>query len=104
MRTSEPLVVTLALDDDAQKRFDAERRALFPPGRTQVGAHVTLFHALPGEHRDAVETALRAEEHNAVVDVSVTGVRSLGRGAAYVLESARLDEVHARLAQARAPG
>ena len=46
-----PLVVTLALDDDAQARLDALRRTHFPSDRNVVPAHVSLFHALPGEHR-----------------------------------------------------
>lgn len=99
----DPLVVTLQLEPSAQARFDSERRALFPPGRTQVGAHVTLFHALPGEQHAAVTAALAEEGNRAVLPVAVTGVRSLGRGAAYVLESADLCAVHARLARAWEP-
>ena len=37
----------------AQARFDALRRAHFPPERNHLAAHVTLFHALPGEHERA---------------------------------------------------
>lgn len=99
----DPLVVTLQLEPSAQARFDRERRALFPPGRTQVGAHVTLFHALPGEQHAAVTGALAEERGHEVLPVAVTGVRSLGRGAAYLLQSADLLAMHARLARAWAP-
>ena len=78
-----PLVMTLLLDEPTQQRFERERRALFPPGRTQVGAHVTLFHALPPELYGEVVAALG--EVPGPVAVEVTGVRSLGRGAAYDL-------------------
>src|SRR6476469_7699644 len=44
-----PLIVTLLLDDAAQQRFDALRTAHFPAERNHLAAHVTLFHALPGE-------------------------------------------------------
>jgi hypothetical protein len=47
-------VVTLLLDDGAQRRFDRLREAYFPPERNHVAAHVTLFHALPGGQRDRV--------------------------------------------------
>jgi len=92
-----PLVVTLTVDAPAQARFDAERRRLFPPGRTQVGAHVTLFHAIPGgelvrAHDDLAEVARRP-----TFPVRVADVMSLGRGAAYRLQSNDLLAVHADL-------
>ena len=103
MSALDPLVITLQLEPAAQARFDDERRALFPPGRTQVGAHVTLFHALPGEQRAAVTATLAEEGKRAALSVAVSGVRSLGRGAAYALVSAELLELHTRLARAWAP-
>ncbi|HEY6747966.1 MAG TPA: 2'-5' RNA ligase family protein [Mycobacteriales bacterium] len=92
-----PLVVTLVLDEVAQARFDAKRAALFPAGRTAVGAHVTLFHALPGEHADAVGADLAAAADRPPFPVAVTGLQPLGRGVAYRLRSAELAAVHARL-------
>lgn len=77
----------------AQERWDRERRALFP--RTQVGAHVTLFHALP-PHLD-VAAALDEAAGRPAFAVRVTGVQPLGRGAAYTLESAELAAVHGLL-------
>ena len=98
-----PLVVTALLDRAIQRRFDDERRLLFPAGRTHVGAHVTLFHALPGEHRDAVRSGLEALSSGPPPPVRVTGVRSLGRGAAYVLDSPGLAAVRGVLAEAWRP-
>jgi hypothetical protein len=51
-RAVQPLVITVALDADAQERFDAARTRWFPPGRTEVGAHLTMFHAVPGEQEE----------------------------------------------------
>ena len=98
-----PLVLTLGLDDAATARFDALRRAHFPAERLVVGAHLTLFHALPGEHEDAVRGELAAAAERPAFEVAVTGVRSLGRGVAYDLESAELDALRASLARAWAP-
>ena len=42
-----PFILTLTLDPQAQARFDALRARHFPADRLFVGAHVTLFHALP---------------------------------------------------------
>jgi 2'-5' RNA ligase len=60
-----------------------------------VGAHVTLFHALPGELD--VAPALAAAADRPAFTVRVTAVQPLGRGAAYRLESGALAAVHAQL-------
>ncbi|MGY1751592.1 2'-5' RNA ligase family protein [Blastococcus sp. SYSU D01042] len=99
----EPLIVTLLLDDADQQRFDRLRAEHFPPERNVLQAHVTLFHALPGEHLDAVRADLAAAADRPPFDVAVTGVRSLGRGVAYVLESGTLAALRAGLASAWAP-
>jgi 2'-5' RNA ligase len=94
--------VTLAVDDAAQERLEGLRRAHFPPARNVVPAHVSLFHALPGENVDAV----LADAHRLVGEpfrIDVTGVRSLGRGCALVLRSADLLALHGRLAAAWEP-
>ena len=116
---TEPLIVTLLLDDAAQQRFDRLREQHFPrrplPGaRTErargggegvfrLAAHVTLFHALPGEHLDAVRADLAAAADRPAFDVDVTGVRSLGRGVAYSLESPELAALRGGLVQAWQP-
>ncbi len=94
-----PLVVTLAIEDDAQRRFAIERRRWFPPGRTQVGAHVTLFHAVPGEREGEVRADLAAQAGPGF-DVRVAAIMSLGLGVAYALESTELTRRHRALQQA----
>ncbi len=94
----QPLVVTLALDDAAQQHFDAERERLFPAGRTDVGAHVTLFHAVPGELEMQVRADL-ALHAGPVFAVGVAGVLPLGRGTAYALVSTELAHRHRKLQQ-----
>jgi len=91
-----PLVVTLAIDDPAQHRFDDERRRYFPADRYQVGAHLTLFHALPGEE---IDTAARDLHRctGASFELTVTDVISLGRGVAYLLASSDLVTRHRQL-------
>jgi 2'-5' RNA ligase len=98
-----PLVVTLLLDDDAQRRFDRLRAEHFPPARNHLAAHVTLFHALPGEREDAVAADLTAAAARPPFDVAVTGVRFLGRGVAYTLASTGLTELRRDLAVAWEP-
>ena len=94
-----PLVVTLVLEQAAQERFDALRRAHFPPERNHLQAHVTLFHALPGEHEDEVRSDLTASAQRPAYDVDVVRVRSLGRGVAYDLRSPELSAQRSDLAR-----
>ena len=97
---SDPFVLTVRLDAATQERFDALRRAHFPPGRTAVGAHVTVFHALPGDEAtpDAVRAVL-ADLEPSPSAITVTGVRSLGRGVAFTLEAPGVALVRRRLAE-----
>ncbi|WP_233491212.1 2'-5' RNA ligase family protein [Blastococcus sp. TBT05-19] len=90
--------MTLLLEADAQARFDRLRAEHFPPERNHLAAHVTLFHALPGEQVDAVRADLAAAADRDAFDVAVTGLRFLGRGVAYALESAELAAVRRGLA------
>ena len=62
-------------------------------------AHVSLFHALPGQELSQVLDDVRAVADRPPLTVQVTGVRSLGRGTALVLESPELLVVRAELAQ-----
>lgn len=95
---NDPYVLTVRLDAATQERFDALRREHFPPGRSSVGAHVTVFHALPAGRAtpDAVRRVL-AELAPGPSVVAVTGVRSLGRGVAYVLDAPGVAAVRAEL-------
>ena len=95
--------MTLLLEDSAQERFDRLRAEHFPADRNHLAAHVTLFHALPGEHQDAVTADLAAAADRPAFDVQVTGVRLLGRGVAFPLASAELGGLRAGLAAAWAP-
>ncbi|MCH1868518.1 2'-5' RNA ligase family protein [Nocardioides sp. CFH 31398] len=94
----DPLVVTLELDAEHQQRFDAERAELFP--RSPVGAHLTLFHAVPGERLERVLADVAAEADRPAFTLRVTEVMALGRGAAYRLEAPELVALHRRLQQA----
>ena len=90
-------MVTLALDDASQARFDALRRALFPPERNHLAAHLTLFHALPGAMLGQAVDDVLAVTRREPLKLAVTGLRSLGRGVAYEIASPALLEVHAAL-------
>jgi hypothetical protein len=86
MRPSPPLIVTAALDEGAFAWFEDLRQAHFPAHRNQVPAHLTLFHALPGEQER----------------LDVRGPWSIGRGVAYRLASPELETLRSELASALA--
>ncbi len=82
-----PLILTLTLDAAAQHWFDALRREHFPAGRTQVGAHVTMFHALPGvRERSVVREVAAVCRLCGPLTAQVSGLRFLGRGVAFGLD------------------
>jgi 2'-5' RNA ligase len=94
-----PLILTVALDEASQSSFDELRRAHFPPARNHLAAHVTLFHALPGEDEAQVVEDVAAAARRPPLAVEVARVRSLGRGVAFDLSSPALDDVRAHLAR-----
>ena len=93
-----PIVVTFALDDAAQSFFDGLRRREFPPERNVLAAHLTAFHALPGEGLarwlGEVEQVLPREP----LPMQVNGLRFLGRGVAYDLAGEAVEHLRAGLA------
>ncbi len=92
------MIVTLALDAASQDFFEAQRQMYFPPARNVIPAHVTLFHALPGTLIDTVTAELQNTTCQPVFSIDVTGLRFLGNGTAYRLESAQLLLLRAQLA------
>ena len=99
--TGRPLVVTAELDPGSFARLDALRRAHFPAERNHLPAHLTLFHALPGEHRAAVEADLAAAARP--VPLRVAGPVLLGRGVAFGVDAPELVALRDGLAARWAP-
>lgn len=96
---TDPLILTLRLDAADQQRFDALRREHFPPALNHIGAHVTMFHKLPGEELSAVLTELERAATVEPFPVRVASLRFLGRGVAYVLLSPELLALRSGLAR-----
>ncbi|RKS77533.1 2'-5' RNA ligase [Motilibacter peucedani] len=98
-----PIVVSARLDATAQEFFDTLRRRHFPADRLVVGAHLTLFHAIPGDALGEVLADLRDCVPSGPVTAPVRPPRSLGRGVAYDLDAPALVELHRRLRERWAP-
>ncbi len=94
-----PLILTLALDGASFARLDAERRVHFPPERNFIPAHLTLFHALPGEKVGPIAERLgEVARATPPIVLRVAGLRPLGRGVAYAIASDALARLRAGLA------
>ena len=102
--SADPLIVSAVLDDAAQQDLDEQRRRYFPAVRRVVGAHVTLFHALPGDALLDVADALRGATDRPAPGLTVAepflmGGGSRGGGVGYRLRSPELDEVREEVAR-----
>ena len=92
-------VLTLALDEVSQERFEQLRQRHFPPELNRIPAHLSLFHTLPeSEVTSASLEAVAAARQG--FDVRVAQVRSLGKGVAFFVESAELKALHRTLSDA----
>ncbi|MEE1610696.1 2'-5' RNA ligase family protein [Microvirga sp. CF3016] len=99
MDTTAPLILTLQFDERSFAYFDEQRRRYFPPERNFIPAHLTLFHALPGEQLEKVQRDIevRASDQKPF-SLDVTGLRPLGRGVAYALASVELTDIRRHFA------
>ena len=93
---SNPLILTLQIDDMAQSFYEDLRRRYFPPDRNLISAHLTLFHQLPDEDHtyDAVRQTAQA---TSVSRLTEPQLRSIGRGVAVFFQPHYLRTLHAGL-------
>jgi 2'-5' RNA ligase len=99
--THAPLILTLTLDEASQAFFDAQRKQYFPSKINYLGAHLTLFHALPGSEEAAISASLAevAASQPGPLPLAVTGLKFMGRGVMYALTNPDLPALHRRLQQ-----
>ncbi|SDH14888.1 2'-5' RNA ligase family protein [Mucilaginibacter gossypii] len=89
-----PLILTLRLDAESQTYFDSLRRRHFPPELNFLRAHLTLFHQLPNK-QDTLNYLDTIKVH--YFEMNVAGLRHLGAGVAYLIDSMELQQFHAKL-------
>ena len=97
---ADPLILTLRLDAATFARLNALRQRLFPDRGYRLPAHLTLFHHLPGD--EAPRIAAELEElaaGTAPIPLAVTEVLKFNPGAAYKVQSPRLKDFRAGLAE-----
>ncbi len=95
-----PLIISLSLDSASFEVLNDLRTRHFPRERLKVGAHVTLFHALPGEREAEIRAQLeRACSAQQQITVRFAGVRFLGKGVAIDAECEPLIRLRESLAK-----
>lgn len=90
-----PLIITLKLDASTFEWVNPLRQHYFPRERNFLPAHVTLFHALPGDHLLDVQTRLNQLcGQTSSFALHFPTLRFLGNGVAIAIECPEL--VHFR--------
>ena len=104
LKTRQPLILTARIADEDLEQFDALRRRHFPSDRNFLRAHLTMFHRLPGEHLEEVLLHLgRASRDACAISADVIGLRHLGAGVAFAIDSPELQAKRSGLKSAFAP-
>lgn len=94
MKTRYPLILTARIAEDDLLPFDALRQKHFPPDRNLLRAHLTMFHRLPGEYTERIVESLRSVAMGKnPISAPVSGIRHLGAGVAFAIESPALNAV-----------
>ncbi|WMS42266.1 2'-5' RNA ligase family protein [Acuticoccus sp. MNP-M23] len=97
---ADPIILTVQFDAASASFFETARRTHFPPALNKIPAHLTLFHALPGDDETRILEAVAAAANRAPFKVAVDGLMPLGRGVAYRIASESLASVRRTLADA----
>ncbi|MEO6579740.1 MAG: 2'-5' RNA ligase family protein [Sphingomicrobium sp.] len=92
------LIVTAELGGEDFAWLDRQRRAYFPPERNQLGAHLTMFHALPPSLEDEARERLKLAATANPPRGSIAGLINLGGGVAYRVQSEELEAIRAEIA------
>lgn len=104
LKTRQPLILTARIADEDLGQFDALRRRHFPSDCNFLRAHLTLFHRLPGEHLEEVILHLgRASREASAISADVIGLRHLGKGVAFAIDSPEFQATRNGLKSAFAP-
>lgn len=97
--TQPPLILTLKLDASTFAVLNNLREAHFPPERNFLAAHITLFHALPGDQELAITQTLEDTcLETPGLALNLPKPRFMGRGVAVEVHSPALVQLRQELA------
>ena len=94
-----PLIVTAEPGPEDLAWLDALRRRHYPPGRNQVPAHVTMFHALAPSAQSELRRRLAGLASGPAPIARIAGLMDFGGGVALRVVSDDLDALRDELAR-----
>jgi 2'-5' RNA ligase len=97
MTSTNPFLLTLTLDSQAQSFFNELRRQHFPAERNFLDAHLMLFHNLPADQNQILADINAIASQTKSFTLLVSAVASIGNGVAYKTESPQLQAIHLNL-------
>ena len=92
MSAAAPIIVSALFGAEDFTFFDRLRRAHYPPNRNQIDAHLTLFHHLPPGVAAELKARLAEATRGPAPAAVLAGMISLGRGVAFRVDSAALED------------
>ncbi|MBC7934330.1 MAG: 2'-5' RNA ligase family protein [Rhizobacter sp.] len=98
----EPLILTLLLDEQAHEYFTGLRNLHFPKHCNYLEAHLTLFHKLPAE-KTIIPHTLKEICKRETIALEVIGLKSMGTGVAFEIQSPELMKLRKTLQQKFSP-
>ena len=98
-RRGAPLLITAELPAGVFAWAEGLRRAHYPPERNRLGAHVTLFHALPPSAEGEVRRLLGEIAARPAPEAAIVGLMDLGQGTALSVDSPQMVAIHTELAE-----
>jgi 2'-5' RNA ligase len=95
-----PLILTLRLDQTTFEQANTLRQQYFPPARNIIPAHLTLFHALPGNQDIAITQQLQVLcSQTSTITLDLPKLRFLGNGISIEIEAPELVALRQTLAK-----
>jgi hypothetical protein len=95
-----PIILTAQMGKSEQAWANALRQKYFPPERNFLDAHITMFHHLaPAQLPEIKSQMARICAEYAPPVASLSDVMHLGRGVAFRIECAELQQIRQQLAE-----
>lgn len=88
-----PLILTLLTDEISGQYFNRLRSLHYPKYCNYVEAHLTLFHKLPADKAIIRNTLIEVCKRGPI-QLEVTGLKSMGTGVAFEIQSPELINLH----------
>jgi 2'-5' RNA ligase len=93
MPAPQPLIVTLAIDNQSLEYFTRLRNEYFPAWCNYLPAHITLFHRLPPGLPLIIET-IEKYARRKPFSLGITGIKHMGTGVAFTIGPSEINQLH----------